>query len=52
MTEFGNKALIEHRDGKSVSLPLPGVRSGDMASRKFKREVRVFCLRFSPTGKY
>ncbi|RLU14873.1 hypothetical protein DMN91_012760 [Ooceraea biroi] len=50
MTEFGNKALIEQRDGKKVALKLPGVRSGDMASRKLKPEVRVFCLQFSPTG--
>lgn len=52
MSEFGNKALIEHRDGRKVALQLPGVRKGDLASRKFRPEVRVFCLQFSPTGKY
>lgn len=51
MTEFGNKALIEYREGGNISLRLPGVRSGDMASRKIRPEIRVFCLQFSPTGK-
>jgi len=51
MTEFGNRALIEHREDGNVSLRLPGVKSGDMASRRVKPEVRVLCLQFSPTGK-
>lgn len=51
MTEFGNRALIEHREGGNVSLRLPGVKSGDMASRRVKPEVRVLCLQFSPTGR-
>jgi len=51
MSEFGNRALIEHREGGNISLRLPGVRSGDMASRRVKPEVRVLCLQFSPTGK-
>jgi len=51
MSEFGNRALIEHREGGNISLRLPGVKSGDMASRRVKPEVRVFCLQFSPTGK-
>ncbi|XP_012530275.2 periodic tryptophan protein 2 homolog [Monomorium pharaonis] len=50
MSEFGNRALIEHREGGNISLRLPGVKSGDMASRRVKPEVRVFCLQFSPTG--
>ena len=50
MTEFGNLALIEDRQEGGVAIPLPGVRSGDMASRAFKPEVRVYCLQFSPTG--
>ncbi|KMQ93304.1 periodic tryptophan protein 2-like protein [Lasius niger] len=50
MSEFGNRALIEHREGGNISLHLPGVRSGDMASRRVKPEVRVLCLQFSPTG--
>ncbi|KYM98308.1 Periodic tryptophan protein 2 like protein, partial [Cyphomyrmex costatus] len=50
MSEFGNRALIEHREGGNISLHLPGVRSGDMASRKVKPEVRVLSLQFSPTG--
>lgn len=51
MSEFGNRALIEHREGGNISLRLPGVKSGNMASRRVKPEVRVFSLQFSPTGK-
>lgn len=46
-------ALVEEREeseGGSVALKLPGVRKGDMASRSFKPEVRIFSLQFSPTG--
>ncbi|XP_046624301.1 periodic tryptophan protein 2 homolog [Neodiprion virginianus] len=53
MTEFGNVALVEDREeneGGKVSLRLPGVRKGDMASRSIKPEVRVYSLQFSPTG--
>ncbi|XP_043664857.1 periodic tryptophan protein 2 homolog [Vespula pensylvanica] len=53
MTEFGNLALVEEREeneGGNVILRLPGVKSGDMASRSMKPEVRVFSLQFSPTG--
>jgi periodic tryptophan protein 2 len=55
MTEFGNMALIEEREDSHngpVALRLPGVRSGDMASRSFKPEVRVSHLQFSPNGKF
>lgn len=54
MTEFGNMALIEEREDSRngpVTLRLPGVRSGDMASRSFKPEVRVSQLQFSPNGR-
>ncbi|XP_066476131.1 periodic tryptophan protein 2 homolog [Tiliqua scincoides] len=52
MTEFGSMALIdeENRDD-GVAIPLPGVKRGDMSSRHFKPEIRVTCLRFSPTGR-
>ncbi|KAJ8922015.1 hypothetical protein NQ315_008654 [Exocentrus adspersus] len=53
MTEFGNVALVEEREeneGGNVAIKLPGVKKGDMASRAFKPEVRVFSLQFSPTG--
>ncbi|XP_076646677.1 periodic tryptophan protein 2 homolog isoform X2 [Halictus rubicundus] len=53
LTEFGNLALIEEREeneGGDVTLRLPGVRSGDMASRSMKPEIRVYSLQFSPTG--
>ncbi|KAK2164936.1 hypothetical protein LSH36_57g02051 [Paralvinella palmiformis] len=53
MTEFGSLALVEERqdddDGKDISLP--GVRKGDMSSRHWKPEVRVFSVSFSPTGR-
>ncbi|XP_050341996.1 periodic tryptophan protein 2 homolog isoform X2 [Nymphalis io] len=53
LTEFGNMALVEERtdfEGGDVNIRLPGVKSGDMADRKVKPEVRVHCVRFSPTG--
>lgn len=53
MTEFGNMNLVEEREGLeggNTTLRLPGVRSGDMAARIFKPEIRVFGLQFSPTG--
>ncbi|XP_033339353.1 periodic tryptophan protein 2 homolog [Megalopta genalis] len=53
LTEFGNLALVEEREeneGGNVTLRLPGVKSGDMASRNMKPEVRVYSLQFSPTG--
>lgn len=53
MTEFGNINLIEEREekeGGKISIRLPGVQKGDMASRSFKPEIRLFCLQFSPTG--
>ncbi|KAF9412341.1 hypothetical protein HW555_009130 [Spodoptera exigua] len=53
MTEFGNMALVEERgdlEGGDVNVRLPGVRDGDMADRRVKPEVRVHCVRFSPTG--
>lgn len=45
--------LVEEREvfeGGNVKIRLPGVKKGDMASRSFKPEVRVFSLQFSPTG--
>lgn len=50
MTEFGNLALIEQRDEENTAIRLPGVRHGDMSSRSFKPEIRVFSVEFSPTG--
>lgn len=56
MSEFGNLALVEERepndgDRPETSIALPGVKKGDMASRSFKPEVRVSCIRFAPTGR-
>ncbi|XP_068627684.1 periodic tryptophan protein 2 homolog [Battus philenor] len=53
LTEFGNMALVEERtelEGSDVRIRLPGVQAGDMAERNVKPEVRVHCIRFSPTG--
>ncbi|XP_017879748.1 periodic tryptophan protein 2 homolog isoform X2 [Ceratina calcarata] len=53
LTEFGNLALVEKRgvhEGGNVTIRLPGVRSGDLAGRNTKPEVRVYSLQFSPTG--
>ncbi|CAG4983552.1 unnamed protein product [Colias eurytheme] len=53
LTEFGNMALVEDRsylEGGEVNIRLPGVQAGDMAERRVKPEVRVHCVRFSPTG--
>ncbi|XP_067849509.1 PWP2 small subunit processome component [Heptranchias perlo] len=53
MTEFGSVALIDDGAGDEggVAISLPGVKKGDMSSRHFKPEIRVTCLRFSPTGR-
>lgn len=53
MTEFGNIDLIEERtdnDRGVAKIRLPGVVQGDMATRSFKPEIRVFGVVFSPTG--
>lgn len=53
LTEFGNMALVEQREeleGGNIPIRLPGVQKGDMAARNFKPEVKVFCVKFSPTG--
>lgn len=50
VTDFGNIGLIEKRERGDVKICLPGVRQGDMATRAFKPEIRVFSLEFSPTG--
>ncbi|CAG9562910.1 unnamed protein product [Danaus chrysippus] len=50
ITEFGNMALVEEREeleGGEVRVRLPGVSGGDMADRRLKPEVRVWCVRFS-----
>lgn len=46
-------ALVEKREaleGGNVAIRLPGVQKGDMASRNYKPEIRVFSVRFSPTA--
>ncbi|TRY95282.1 hypothetical protein DNTS_006739 [Danionella cerebrum] len=53
MTEFGSLSLVDEGtgDGNGVEVSLPGVKSGDMSSRRFKPEIRVSSLSFSPTGR-
>uniref|UniRef100_A0A672SER8 Periodic tryptophan protein 2 homolog n=1 Tax=Sinocyclocheilus grahami TaxID=75366 RepID=A0A672SER8_SINGR len=53
MTEFGSLSLVDEGtgDGDGVELSLPGVKRGDMSSRRFKPEIRVSSLCFSPTGR-
>ena len=40
----------EENEGGNVTIRLPGVRKGDLASRSMKPEIRVYSLQFSPTG--
>ncbi|OQV20534.1 Periodic tryptophan protein 2-like protein [Hypsibius exemplaris] len=51
-TEMGQRGLmdLDEDDSDRQKLSLPGVRSGDMASRHFKPEVTVYSVQFSPTG--
>ncbi|XP_067628403.1 periodic tryptophan protein 2 homolog isoform X2 [Eurosta solidaginis] len=53
LTEFGNMALVEQREeleGGNVVIGLPGVQKGDMASRSLKPKIKIFAVRFMPTG--
>ena len=52
MTEWGSLSLVDEAEGEDggQSVSLPGVRKGDFSSRHWKPEVRVSCVRFSPTG--
>uniref|UniRef100_A0A8C2AFH9 PWP2 small subunit processome component n=1 Tax=Cyprinus carpio TaxID=7962 RepID=A0A8C2AFH9_CYPCA len=46
MTEFGSLSLVDEGigDGDGVELSLPGVKRGDMSSRRYKPEIRVSSL--------
>jgi len=52
MTEFGPQAMFDTglSDEGGTAIKLPGVRTGDYSLRAFKPEIRVSCIRFSPTG--
>lgn len=53
LCEFGNKSLIEEREqleGGNIAIKLPGVRKGDVTARNYKPEVKVFSVKFSPSG--
>ena len=54
-TEAGNLDLIDDRGDASdledrLDKSLPGVQRGDLSKRRYKREARTKCIRFSPTG--
>ena len=51
MTDFGSLALIDDKEEED-KIALPGVRKGDVSSRSYHPEIRVSCVRFSPTGKF
>jgi len=51
MTEAGPVDMIDADDSEEEDIALPGVMKGDMSSRKTKPEIRVKCVKFSPTGK-
>ena len=55
VTEAGNIDLIDDRGEDSdledrLDVSLPGVQRGDLSKRRYKREARTKCIRFSPTG--
>ncbi|KAI0251220.1 WD repeat protein [Lactifluus subvellereus] len=55
VTEAGNIDLIDDRGEASdledrIDISLPGVQRGDFSKRRYKREARTKCIRFSPTG--
>lgn len=54
-TEAGNIDLIDDRGDASdledrLDHTLPGAQRGDLSKRRYKREARTKCVRFSPTG--
>ncbi|XP_053600590.1 periodic tryptophan protein 2 homolog [Plodia interpunctella] len=53
VSEFGNMALVEERtelEGGEARVRVSAARAGDAVARALKPEVRVFSIRFSPTG--
>lgn len=56
ITDVGNLDLIDERGEESdledrLDISLPGAQRGDLSKRKYRREVRTKCVRFSPTGR-
>lgn len=41
---------LEDDPEAAKDISLPGVRRGEMSTRRSRPEVRVHCVRFSPTG--
>jgi len=53
MTEWGSLTLVDEGQGdKGQEISIPGVKKADFSSRSFKPEVKVSCVRFSPTGNF
>lgn len=51
MTEFGPKALVDMGDTAEEQLiKVPGSKKGNISARTFMPEVRVTCVKFSPSG--
>lgn len=55
VTEAGNLDLIDDRGDESdledrLDHTLPGAQRGDLSKRRYRREARTKCVRFSPTG--
>lgn len=55
MTEAGPKAMLdldqESDDEDRRTISLPGVKKGDMSSRRVQPEIQTKSLRFSPAGR-
>ncbi len=52
MTEWGNLALVDTNDDdprNNTQIQLPGVVKGDFSVRRYKPEIQIHCIRFSPT---
>ncbi len=52
MTEWGNMSLVDTNGDdprNNTQIQLPGVVKGDFSLRKYKPEIQVTCIRFSPT---
>jgi len=56
MTDGGPLDLVDERGDESdledrLDRTLPGVGRGDLSKRRYRREARTSCVRFSPTGR-
>ncbi|KAL8606486.1 hypothetical protein ACOMHN_037717 [Nucella lapillus] len=51
LEEFLYKHPKPAEDNQGAKLSLPGVKEGNFSARRFKPEIRVLSLQFSPTGR-